>query len=84
VTSVITSIASLITSAALFIGAFAVILPQVRRTKASVDDVHQIVNQQRTDAKNYNNLLEDSLRSAGIDVPPDVSLMPGEDDERKV
>ena len=78
---IITSIASVITAIAVLVGAFGVIIPQLRRTGRDVSSVHQIVNQQRTDARNYNNLLSETLRESGLDVPPDVSLNPPESDE---
>ena len=37
-------------------------------------EVHVMINQQRTDAKNFTNLLEDTLRGAGVAVPRDESL----------
>jgi hypothetical protein len=74
VAGIITSIASVITAVAVLIGAFGVIIPQLRRTGRDVSSVHKIVNQQRTDAKNYANLLTETLREGGIDVPSDVSL----------
>ena len=79
---IITSIASVITAVAVLVGAFGVIIPQLRRTGRDVSSVHQIVNQQRTDARNYNNLLSETLRESGLEVPPDVSLNPPESDER--
>ena len=40
----------------------------------SVQDVHTIVNQQRTDAKSYETRLVGALHTAGVEVPPDASL----------
>jgi hypothetical protein len=40
----------------------------------AAEEVHVMVNQQRTDAQRYTAVLLDSLRAAGLPVPPDVSL----------
>jgi len=46
------------------------LLAQLRATK----EVHTIVNQQRTDASAYREVLEAALREAGVKVPADKSL----------
>lgn len=75
---VFTAIASVITAAAVLIGAFTVLLPvlrTVRRTEARTAQVHTIVNQQRTDFLRYQSVLVNALHAAGIDVPPDQSII---------
>ncbi len=54
---------------------------QVRRTHAvaarnelRIGEVHEIVNQQRTDMQRYQAVLMAALRKAGVEVPPDESL----------
>lgn len=51
---------------------------QVARTTAEtvgkLDDVHKIVNQQRTDMQRYQAVLLAALRKAEVDIPPDESL----------
>jgi hypothetical protein len=67
---VITAFASIITALALLAGA----LPLLIRTLRQLREVHTIVNQQRTDAQNYQRALVDALIRAGIEVPADQSL----------
>ena len=43
-------------------------------TNAKLEQVHKIVNQQRTDMLAYQATLLAALRAAGVDVPPDESL----------
>lgn len=43
-------------------------------TDAKLDEVHQIVNQQRTDMQAYTALLKDTLVRAQVPIPPDKSL----------
>lgn len=43
-------------------------------TVGKLDDVHKIVNQQRTDMQRYQAVLLDALTKAGIEIPPDQSL----------
>jgi hypothetical protein len=81
---VITAVASVLAAASLVISALALFVPILRKTKAieakvesveaKVDGVHVIVNQQRTDAQNYNLALIAALREANIAVPADQSL----------
>lgn len=76
VAGIITAIASVLTASALVITALTLFLPILRRAKdieAKVDGVHVIVNQQRTDAQNYQAVLKAALRAAGIEVPADQS-----------
>jgi len=55
-------------------------LRRVRETKEvlrqDVQDVHKIVNQQRTDMLAYQEKLVTSLVAAGLHVPEDTSLKP--------
>jgi hypothetical protein len=46
----------------------------VLRTLRAVDNVHSMVNQQRTDAQTYQEDLIVALQEAGINIPPDKSL----------
>jgi hypothetical protein len=48
------------------------------RTEAAVGEVHHIVNQQRTDAQNYQRALIKALERAGVAVPDDQSAGPDE------
>jgi hypothetical protein len=43
-------------------------------TIGKLDDVHKIVNQQRTDMQRYQAVLLAALRNAGVEIPPDESL----------
>jgi hypothetical protein len=43
-------------------------------TVDKLDDVHKIVNQQRTDMQRYQAVLLAALRRAGVEIPPDESL----------
>lgn len=72
---VITAIASAFTAIALVITAVGG-LQRSRKVEAKVDTVHKIVNQQRTDAQNYQRALIAALRKAHVDVPEDQSAQP--------
>ena len=75
--SVITAIAVCITAVGGVIAALTLFIPILRNTKSlrhEVADVHTIVNQQRTDAANYQRALVRALKDAGVDVPTDQSL----------
>jgi hypothetical protein len=87
ITGLITSIAAVITALALLGGVMPALMKARRETrelKKQVGEVHVIVNQQRTDAQNYQRALIDALTRAGIDVPADQSLpaLPVTDTER--
>lgn len=78
---VITAIALVITAASGIIVSLTKFLPEVRKmrkaaeaTQAVVDDVHTIVNQQRTDGLNFQRALIRALTDAGIPVPIDQSV----------
>lgn len=86
----ITAVATVITALGGFVAVISVALPTLREArKAGVKaqeavektrEVHVMVNQQRTDARNYNNALIAALTAAGVDVPADQSLvLPGTD-----
>lgn len=47
---------------------------EVESTKQQVEEVHTIVNQERTDSVAYRLLLTDTLRRAGVKVPVDPSV----------
>jgi hypothetical protein len=73
---VITASAAVFTSLALVITAVAGLIA-ARRVGQKVDAVHVIVNQQRTDAMNYQRALIAALLKHGIEVPADQSIDPG-------
>lgn len=50
-----------------------------KQTDAKIDDVHKIVNQQRTDAQKYQADLIAALVAAGVAIPPDASLEPSKE-----
>jgi len=81
VAGVITAAGLLITAVSGLFVALTRFLPEVRRmrkaaeaTQAVVDEVHTIVNQQRTDMTNFNRALIRALNEGGIPVPVDQSL----------
>lgn len=43
-------------------------------TVGKLDEVHAIVNQQRTDMQRYQAVLLNAMRTAGLEIPPDESL----------
>jgi hypothetical protein len=74
---VVTAIAACITALALLVGALPLLVKAInesRKVRVTVDEVHTIVNQQRTDAANYNRALTAALNAAGVEVPVDQSL----------
>jgi hypothetical protein len=74
---VVTAIATLVTAVGGIILAFSVLLPILRNSKDTRDQVgavHVIVNQQRTDLQRYNAALLGALKKAGIEVPVDQSV----------
>jgi len=70
---VITACGTMFTAVALIITAVAGLV-RSRKVEAKVDDVHKIVNQQRTDMQNYNRALINALQRHDIEVPADQSL----------
>jgi hypothetical protein len=80
--SVITAIAVCITAIGGVIAALTLFIPILRNTKnlrSEVQEVHTIVNQQRTDAQNYQRALIRALNVAGVAVPDDQSLPPNKE-----
>jgi hypothetical protein len=74
---IITACAAVFTALGGLILAVGVLIPILRNTRAvsaKVDEVHVIVNQQRTDGQRYAIALVSALRAHGIDVPVDQSL----------
>jgi hypothetical protein len=79
-TGLITAIASVLTALGLFTTALTA-WHKAQQLAAKIDDVHVIVNQQRTDAQNYQRALILALNDAGVKVPVDQSQQPlGETD----
>jgi hypothetical protein len=75
------AVANIITAMALLGGTVPLLikaLHDIRKNTKSVNDVHKIVNQQRTDMQRYQRALVRALENHGIDVPVDQSLI---DDE---
>lgn len=69
----------LATSLVALVAGVLVLYRELRKTNAKVDEVHIIVNQQRTDMvdfideqRRYQRVLEDTLRAAGVAVPVDA------------
>lgn len=70
------TIVSLITAVGGVVVSFALLLPIFRKTKQleqKTDEVHVMVNQQRTDAERYQGQLVKALEAHGINVPKDES-----------
>jgi hypothetical protein len=73
IVGLVTAIASVLTALGLLITALTA-WSKAKELTSKVDDVHVIVNQQRTDAQNYNRALIVALQRAGVDVPADQSV----------
>ena len=74
---IVTAIATVLTSVGGIVLAVAVLIPNLRNskeTKMQVQEVHTIVNQQRTDLQRYNVALSQALKAHGIEIPVDQSL----------
>jgi hypothetical protein len=74
---VITALATVITALGGLLVALTVFLPILRGTKenkVAIGAVHTIVNQQRTDAMNYQRALIKALHAHGVEVPEDQSV----------
>jgi hypothetical protein len=65
----ITALGSLITALGLFLANLKVLLP----IKKQIHIVHTIVNQEATDRKRYQAVLERALTMNGIELPEDQS-----------
>jgi hypothetical protein len=83
IAGIITAVATVLTAAGGLFLALAVFLPTMRKTReiaeasrAAIDEVHVIVNQQRTDAQRYQRALIAALNRAGVEVPADQSIDP--------
>jgi hypothetical protein len=72
---IITATSTVLTALGLVITAIAGLI-RSRRIEGKVDTVHTIVNQQRTDAANYQRALINALQVAGVEVPADQSVEP--------
>ena len=53
-------------------------LRRSKRVEAKVDDVHVMVNQQRTDMKRWIRVLERTVTEGGLEMPIDQSIDPGD------
>jgi hypothetical protein len=76
---IITASASVFTALALLVTAIGVLIPNLRATRravAQVDQVHTIVNQQRTDMQRFIRAQSALLRKHGIEPPIDQSIDP--------
>jgi hypothetical protein len=76
---IITAISTLFIAVGGVITALTLLIPILRGTrenKASIGEVHTIVNQQRTDSMRYQRALILALQEKGIDVPKDQSIEP--------
>jgi hypothetical protein len=69
---VISAVAGVITALSLLIASAAAYVKAKSLTE-KVDEVHKIVNQQRTDMMRYQAALIKALKGAGVDVPDDQS-----------
>lgn len=67
---IITAVAATITAVGGVIVAITVLIPMLRTARQT----HTIVNQQRTDMRNWNRALVRALEAHGIEVPRDQSL----------
>jgi hypothetical protein len=76
--AVITAISSAIVALSLLVtamaGAFVLLWREIRANSKATEDVHVMVNQQRTDSMRYLQVLRQALTDAGIPVPDDASL----------
>jgi len=67
----ITAVATLVTAIGGLLLALKVIMP----SKRQVEEVHKIVNQQRTDMRRYITVLERAVTEGGLDMPEDQSRL---------
>ena len=74
---VITAIGTVFTALALIITAVTGLI-RSRRTQEKIDEVHTIVNQQRTDMQRYIRAQSAVLVAHGIELPIDQSIDPNE------
>jgi hypothetical protein len=76
---IITASATVLTALGGLVLAVSVLVPILRNSKvtvAKIDEVHVMVNQQRTDAQRYQAALVKALHEAGVKVPEDQSILP--------
>jgi hypothetical protein len=81
VTGIIGAVAGLVTALALVLAALPALIKTLNKIKdveEKVDGVHVLVNQQHTDAQNYQRALIAALKEAGVKVPDDQSAPPPE------
>jgi hypothetical protein len=80
--SIISAVAAVFTAIGLVITAIAGLRRsqlterKIDRADSKIAEVHVIVNQQRTDAMNYQRALIAALAKAGVEVPADQSVDP--------
>lgn len=93
IVGVVTALATLVTAFSVLVGALPALLKlrrevlaqraDVNHARSEVQEVHKIVNQQRTDMVRYERALVAALKRAGVEVPVDQSIDPGSQDETK-
>lgn len=71
---IIGAVAGVITAVSLVITALSVLLPQLKHIRKTGEETHKIVNQQRTDAMNFQRALIRALEDNHIAVPIDQSV----------
>jgi uncharacterized membrane protein len=80
--AVITAISSALVAFSLLVtamaGAFVMLWREIKANSKATEQVHVMVNQQRTDSMRYQQALRQALTDAGIPVPDDASLPPTE------
>jgi hypothetical protein len=71
IAGMITAAATLVTAIGGLLLAVKVIMP----SKDQIEEVHKIVNQQRTDMRRYIAVLERAVAEGGLDMPEDQSKL---------
>jgi hypothetical protein len=74
----VTAIATLLTATGGLIVVVRTIIPakkQIEETNNQVQEVHTIVNQQRTDMQRYTRVLENFITAQGMQLPEDQSKL---------
>lgn len=77
ITGVITAFASLFTAVSLVLVAMTA-WRKAQKVERKIDEVHVIVNQQRTDMERYQRALKQALTKAGVEIPTDQSQADGD------
>lgn len=72
VAGIITALTGLVVAVGGLIVSIKVLIP----AKKTAEETHKLVNQQSTDAHVYQQDLRTALQEAGVDIPPDKSLIP--------